>query len=1128
MKDEKGKTTSIDRQPGGIGDIDDQASSRRDIPSPRALMRARHPDLFSDTRVDDIPQLPKAVFEYHLDTLTSRKQEYQFEHFCRKLAEKEICPNLRIQTGPTGGGDSKVDDETYPVAEEIAERWWIGSPSAGAERWAFAFSAKKRWKPKVKADVKNILSTERNYKQIYFFTNQFVRDKDRSAYEDTLLKDAGIPVYIMDRSWIVEKVYEAAPQHLETYLAALGIEDVPQERKSRIGPRDTVRLEELEQLDQQVADPSRYQGARYQLVEDCLRSAILARGLERSRNEVESRFERTSRLAADVSYNQQQLRIAYNRAWTAYWWYEDYTKFSEFYEDVEQYAKASVLASDVNLLLNLWMLLLTSRTAGQVETQDAKIEARSQHLATMLDAIATDSTRPNNALQARTSLTLMQTTQALQSKRFDEVENGWRDLTEVVDKSDGLGAYSVEHLFNLIRELGEYVDDSPLFDALYDKLANIMGKRRSDGKAGMAYITRAKQKMGQEKPYEAIQWFGRAEELLIKEEYHEQLVISLLGASRAFEDVGLLWAARNKALAAAFQALAPFVEEGQIIPEAMIAMNRLVWLELRLGRIPHVLDAISFTSSIASQLNLSENLEKAYVEELQMQEWVLGIHLLNLPLEVLSGITRLPDALKRLGLDYARMALLFALGYEQALREEGYILADEDAEAVQTFFERWQDQPAAEDIASQSVLADGETSILKSTILGAEVAVETPNDETSFGVAESLLGALEAFLATSNEQDVFPHRESMAIVITASPQLEGGPQISFPDNDSSRVEVAHPTNVDFLTVAERRNYVEWLQNSIAQIACRMLMIRDVEVWLEKIVRRERGFARALIFGDVLTLDRSIFGETSRVHLTDWLEQDDQSYPVLRKIPWRKTCDPGIAVKPPKFGVGPPPVGWMDGERLRHTDRRVLSPIDSPLWDRAKWRGVLFDWSPYATPTLAIGFEDGKAGEAIFRVWKERWGDEDENEDLRLAIIIGVSKQNPAKYAIVVGPRLRHPAEDENKVIMQVSRIHQMTPSTSVNLENFIAAYNRSGRFFLAPAWISVSGEILGMPSAQFAIVKRQLDIREAWQIGENDPDSAALHEDDEPIVPAGVIDPPVNKALMRIRASRQAMNQRNS
>ena len=169
---------------------------------------------------------------------------------------------------------------------------------------------------------------------------------------------------------------------------------MPQESKSRTGPRDAARLEELEQLDQQIADPSRYQGAHYQLVEDCLRSAILARSLERSRSEVESRFERASRLAADVNHNQQRLRIAYNRAWTAYWWHEDYTEFSEFFEDVEKYAKESTLASDVDLLLNLWMLSVSLMAEGEIETQNARFEARSQCLATMLEAMAADSARP--------------------------------------------------------------------------------------------------------------------------------------------------------------------------------------------------------------------------------------------------------------------------------------------------------------------------------------------------------------------------------------------------------------------------------------------------------------------------------------------------------------------------------------------------------------------------------------------------------------------------------------------------------------------------------------------------------------------------------------------------------------
>ena len=1074
MKDKKDNIPQNDHQ-GNMSDTDDQALLRRNIPNPRELMRFRHPDLFSDTQVDDVPRLPKAVFEYHLDTLTSRKQEYQFEHFCRKLAEKEICPNLRVQTGPTGGGDSKVDTETYPVAEEIAERWWIGSPSAGSERWAFAFSAKKDWKPKVKADVKSILSTERDYKRIYFFTNQFVSDKDRSTQEDTLSKETGIPVHIIDRAWIVEKVYESDHRHIETYLAALGVEDVQKERKIRTGPRDTARLEELEGLDQQVADPSRYQGARYQLVEDCLRSAILARSLERPRSEVESRFVQADRLALDVNSNQQRLRIAYNRAWTAFWWYEDYTQFSQFYETVEQHAKESVQAHDIDLLLNLWMVLLPSTAAGRIEPQDAKIESRSQYLTAMLEARVADSSRPNNALQARTSLILMRTIQAHHLGSSDEVEDGWREMAEVVDKSDGLIAYSVEHLFNLVGGLGEYVD-GPAFDALYDKLANAIRKRRSDGEAGVAYANRAKQKMNQEKPYEAIQWFGRAEKLLTKEEYCEELVMTLIGISHAFERVGLLWAARNKALAAANQTLETFVKEGQIIPEALIALNRLAWIELRLGRIPHILDAIILASSVASHLNLTEDQQIAYTEELQMQEWVLGIHLLNLPLEALSSVTRLPDTLQRLGCDSTRMALLFALGHELILREEGYISENEDEEAVQTFFEQWQDQPAAKDIASRPMLVDGKTSVLKSTILGSELVVETPNNVTSFSIAESLLGALEAFLSTSDEQYVFPHRESMTIVITSSTQLEGTPQVRFPENDSSRVEVSHPADLVFTTVADRQNYMEWLQENLLQIACRMLVIPDVEAWLEQVGGQESGFSRAMTLGDTLILNRNVFGETPRMRLTDWMDQNDKSYVVLRDRPWRteKAASADDLMEPPKFGSGSPPTDLTDKEQLKHTDRSILSPIDIPLWNQANWRGTLFVCFPDTPPILAIAFEDGEAGKAIFRAWKDRWGGVDEEDALRVVIITGLSKQNPAEYAVVVGPNLQHMAEKKKKVVMFVSRINRMTPNTSTNLDNFVEAYKKMEKFFLAPVRISASGEILKMPSAQFAIAKKQL------------------------------------------------------
>ena len=249
------------------------------IPSPREMMRQKRPYLFSDSEIDRSTAFPRASFEYHLETLTARKQEFEFEDFCRKLAEKELCPNLTIQTGPTGGGDGKTDAETYPVAAEIAERWWVGNPSAGRERWAFAFSAKKDWKAKLKSDVKKIAGTGREYDLVYFITNQFAADKDKAKLQDQLSEEYPFRVVILDRSWIVAKVYENG--HLGMAISALAIEGAQSDTILKFGPRDAARSAELTELDKQTSDSERYVGARFQLASDCFRSAILARGLER-------------------------------------------------------------------------------------------------------------------------------------------------------------------------------------------------------------------------------------------------------------------------------------------------------------------------------------------------------------------------------------------------------------------------------------------------------------------------------------------------------------------------------------------------------------------------------------------------------------------------------------------------------------------------------------------------------------------------------------------------------------------------------------------------------------------------------------------------------------------------------
>src|SRR5581483_2566216 len=174
--------------------------------SPSQFMRGLRPEHYSDTTDRVAYTLDASVFEYHLSSITQRNQTHDFEVFCRKLCERTICPHLRAQSGPEGGGDSKADTESFPVAEEIAAITYVGEPNAGNERWAFAFSAKEKWADKVRLDVKGIAETKRSYNRIIFVTNQAARSKDRARIEDELTRVYGVPVTIHDRAWIMDQV----------------------------------------------------------------------------------------------------------------------------------------------------------------------------------------------------------------------------------------------------------------------------------------------------------------------------------------------------------------------------------------------------------------------------------------------------------------------------------------------------------------------------------------------------------------------------------------------------------------------------------------------------------------------------------------------------------------------------------------------------------------------------------------------------------------------------------------------------------------------------------------------------------------------------------------------------------
>jgi hypothetical protein len=101
-------------------------------------------------------------------------------------------------------------------------------------------------------------------------------------------------------------------------------------------------------------------------------------------------------------------------------------------------------------------------------------------------------------------------------------------------------------------------------------------------------------------------------------------------------------------------------------------------------------------------------------------------------------------------------------------------------------------------------------------------------------------------------------------------------------------------------------------------------------------------------------------------------------------------------------------------------------------------------------------------------------------------------------------------------VMTVSRILHMQASTLKNLDTFLEAYRRVGRYFLVPAVFTDRSKPPRLLT-QYWIDQTKLDVRPAWQVGEHDPDLVGLSRENDPIIPEGITDPPVNAALKRIR-----------
>jgi len=183
---------------------------------------------------------------------------------------------------------------------------------------------------------------------------------------------------------------------------------------------------------------------------------------------------------------------------------------------------------------------------------------------------------------------------------------------------------------------------------------------------------------------------------------------------------------------------------------------------------------------------------------------------------------------------------------------------------------------------------------------------------------------------------------------------------------------------------------------------------------------------------------------------------------------------------------------------------VTIPIDVELWNAAKWKATVFAYQPGQPPSLGIAYMNEEPARKIFEQWHERYGNNDQFEELRISIIEGPIEGQGDGYSVHVSTdpdawvkRLKAAgySVSEDDIYLSVSRINRMNPEPgSKNLEFFKQLCREHKIYFLVPCVISKDLKSV-TPFFNLAIRKGKIEFRKVSDVSTGDIDSVIFKKE---------------------------------
>lgn len=1059
-------------------------------PKPQDFLRTRRPEQFSDSVKLQEANIDRSMLEYHFETLNSRSQELEFEIFVRRLCEREICPNLVAQTGPTAGGDGKTDTETYPVSSQIAFFWGLNE-APESERWAFGVSTQKDWKTKCTKDVESIMSTGRGYARIFCVSSRFIKNSLRAQLQDDLSERHGVKVTILDRTWLLDKTLQPKNQHLA--IDHLGLTSNI-ESKTQIGPFDAdkqIQLAEIERQIEQIEDPGRLTLSQVDLY---TKRAIIYKELERDVDAVEHQFNIAARIAKKFGTPRQHFDALYQLAWAAYWWLENSELFEETFEKALGVAQGTDNVEVWEKVVTLFNLIVTTHRDCKCTLDVVSIEAT---IRDKLNSIADDADMISSALQAKTSLMLLD---LLAAENEEQVNNIFRSLSIIADSAHKLIGYPMARLLNLLEALDVAFGDLKAYEDLMDKLIDDAGARENSRIKANKYLRRGALSSDKKDYYRAIKWFGLSLYGLYSSESKTEVFATLYMLSHAYDKQGLLWAARGAALMAAYVVTADALKEQRSNAKLVAIYQQLMWIEGQLGRMGQSLTWYHLAQLISQTLD-----DNPWTENQKMNyEVLIGKLFLNAKFSDIEKIAWLPNKLNQLDLGLSADALLVCLGHEDKAGPEG--------EPIDLhFMNMWRSIDMGAPVAPLDLYLDRWTTI-SSYILGCKVTVSFPIKSPCIELAQQLLAVLESFCAPMMADNTAATVPAVNIDILLEDEDDFILQHSF--DTAAQVTSAEilcsPFRIANL-IDEQRNTIGQFYSEFCLHFVSIICPQVDRSKLEEMLRDDNALERAVVFNSNIGLDGYFMGDGAAPGIASHKDKALELYHPTRRVAWfeHHNIEP-IDWRPKSDAHEERPKHPFQFSAMKHRELKVVSLIQASLWNQAGWRGLGFQTCEGETPLLIFGFENVAVGHKIFDNIAKTIGEKDPNNALRIALILGINKQNPAHYRVIVTRNIDRSDDGYSKVQVALSRINTMTPNSSENIDRFLKDYKVHKKCHVAT--VNAQGKLVSH------LVTSGVVVMHAWEIDENDQEISAIKPDDDILVPAGMENPPISRALAKIRS----------